>query len=182
LADVFGDEVSLRMAVESGEVILGRPGSFVIGTPVVAAARLLRLAQPGEVVVGERAATATAGAFELQQRDGAYVLAGVLAPTRSPAQLAEPGRGLACDGLVGFRVRVVERQRLGSDPTTGDLAAVGVPAGEPWAAGLPSWGALVPPGSGRRRLRLRHPPYERRAGYPPSAAPASFSKTTGRSR
>jgi YVTN family beta-propeller protein len=88
LTDVFGDELSLRMAVESGEVILGRPGSFVIGTPVVAAARLLRLAQPGEIVVGERAATATAGAFELQQRDGAYALAGALAPTRSPAQLA----------------------------------------------------------------------------------------------
>jgi YVTN family beta-propeller protein len=88
LTDVFGDQLSLRMAVESGEVILGRPGSFVIGTPVVAAARLLRLAQPGEVVVGERAATATAGAFELQQRDGAYALAGALTSTRSPAQLA----------------------------------------------------------------------------------------------
>ena len=87
---------------------------------------------------------------------------------------AEPGRGLACDGLVGFRVRVVERQRLGGDPTTGDLAAVGVPAGEPWAAGLPSWGVLVPPGSGRRRLRLRHPPYERRAGYPAVCGPGEL--------
>src|SRR6266545_3693948 len=88
LSDVFGDELSLRMGVESGEVILGRPGSFVTGTPVVAAARLVRLAQPGEVVVGDRAATATAGAFELQRRDGAYALVGALAPTRSPAQLA----------------------------------------------------------------------------------------------
>ena len=88
LSDVFGDQLTLRMGVESGEVILGRPGSFVTGTPVVAAARLVRLAQPGEVVVGERAATATAGVFELQQRDGAYALVGALAPTRSPAQLA----------------------------------------------------------------------------------------------
>jgi YVTN family beta-propeller protein len=88
LTDVFGDALSLRMGVASGEVILGRPGSFVTGTPVASAARLVRLAQPGEVVVGERAATATAGAFELQQRNGAYVLVGALAPTRSPAQLA----------------------------------------------------------------------------------------------
>jgi YVTN family beta-propeller protein len=88
LSDVFGDAFSLRMAVESGDVILGRPGSFVTGTPVVAAARLVRLAQAGEVVVGERAATATAGAFELQQRDGAYALVGALASARSPAQIA----------------------------------------------------------------------------------------------
>jgi YVTN family beta-propeller protein len=88
LTQVFGDALSLRMGVASGEVILGRPGSFVTGTPVAAAARLVRFAQPGEIVVGERTATATAGAFELQRRDGAYVLVGALAPKRSPAQLA----------------------------------------------------------------------------------------------
>jgi YVTN family beta-propeller protein len=88
LVNVFGDALSLRMGVESGEVILGRPGSFVTGMPVGAAARLAHSAQPGEVMVGERAATATAGAFELQVRDGAYVLVGALAPTRSPAQIA----------------------------------------------------------------------------------------------
>ena len=38
------------------------------------------LAEPGEIVVGERAATATAGAFDLQQRDGAYVLVGSARP------------------------------------------------------------------------------------------------------
>jgi YVTN family beta-propeller protein len=80
------------MGVASGEVILGRPGSFVTGTPVAAAARLVRFAQPGEVVVGERAAAATAGAFELQQRNGAYLLVGSLAPTRSPAQIATQRR------------------------------------------------------------------------------------------
>jgi YVTN family beta-propeller protein len=88
LTDAFGDELSLRMAVESGEVILGRPGSFVTGTPVAAAARLVRLAQPGEVIVGERAATATAGTFQLQERDGAYLLVAALVPTRSQAQIA----------------------------------------------------------------------------------------------
>jgi YVTN family beta-propeller protein len=88
LSNVFGDELSLRMGVESGEVILGRPGSFVTGMPVAAAARLIRSAQPGEIIVGERAATASAGAFELEQRNGAYALLAPLAPTRSPAQLA----------------------------------------------------------------------------------------------
>ncbi|MFL5935313.1 MAG: BTAD domain-containing putative transcriptional regulator [Gaiellaceae bacterium] len=88
LTSVFGDALSLRMGVASGEVILGRPGSFVTGTPVASAARLVRFAQPGEVVVGERTATATAGAFQLQQRNGAYVLVGALAPTFSPAQVA----------------------------------------------------------------------------------------------
>jgi YVTN family beta-propeller protein len=92
LGEVFGDALSLRIGVESGEVILGRPGSFVTGKPVAAAARLIRAAQPGEVVVGERAATASAGAFELQQRDGAYLLRAPLAPTRSPAQLARQRR------------------------------------------------------------------------------------------
>jgi YVTN family beta-propeller protein len=88
LTHVFGEALSLRMGVASGEVILGRPGSFVTGTPVASAARLVRFAQPGEVVVGERVATATAGAFQLQQRNGAYVLVGAPTPTRSPAQIA----------------------------------------------------------------------------------------------
>jgi serine/threonine-protein kinase len=88
LTNAFGDALSVRMGVASGEVILGRPGSFVTGAPVAAAARLVRLAQPGEVVVGERTATAAAGAFELQQRDSAYVLVGALEPTQSPAQIA----------------------------------------------------------------------------------------------
>jgi YVTN family beta-propeller protein len=100
LVEEFGDELSLRMAVESGEVILGRPGSFVTGTPVAAAARLVRLARLGEVIVGERAATATAGAFELQQRDGAYVLVGALAPTRSPAQIKRRRRLFTVAGAL----------------------------------------------------------------------------------
>ena len=92
LSDVFGDTLWLRMSVESGEVILGRPGSFVTGMPVGAAARLIRYSAPGEIVVGERAATATCGAFELVERDGAYVLVGMLTPTRSPVQSARRRR------------------------------------------------------------------------------------------
>src|SRR5207253_8222965 len=97
---VVGGALAGRMGVESGEVVLGRPGSFVTGMPVAAAARLVRLAQPGEIVVGERAATATAGAFELQERDGAYVLARALAPTRSPAQIRKRRRRLMVAGAL----------------------------------------------------------------------------------
>ena len=92
LSEVFGDALWLRMSVESGEVILGVPGSFVTGRPVGAVARLIRYSAPGEVVVGERAATKTCGAFELVERDGAYVLVGMLTPTRSPAQSARRRR------------------------------------------------------------------------------------------
>lgn len=80
LYEVFGEELAVRMSVESGEVILGRPGSFVSGRPVAAAARLIRSARPGEVVVGGRAAAATAGAFEFEERDAAFVLVGVVLP------------------------------------------------------------------------------------------------------
>ena len=92
LGTVFGETLWVRMSVESGGVLLGRPGSFVTGTPVVAAARLVRSAERDEIVVGERAATATGGAFQLQERDGAYVLVGALTPTRSPAQIARRRR------------------------------------------------------------------------------------------
>ena len=92
LRDVFGDALWLRISVESGEVILGRPGSFVTGMPVGAAARLIRYSAPGEIVVGERAASATCGAFELVERDGGYVLVGMVAPTRSPAQVSRRRR------------------------------------------------------------------------------------------
>jgi YVTN family beta-propeller protein len=100
LTDTFGDQLSLRMAVESGEVILGRPGSFVTGTPVAAAARLVRIAHPGEVIVGERAATATGGTFQLQERDDAYLLVAALVPTRSPAQIRKRRRRLLLAGTL----------------------------------------------------------------------------------
>jgi predicted ATPase/class 3 adenylate cyclase len=84
LTDAFGDSLSSRMGLESGEVILGRPGSFVMGAPVAAAARLVSLAQPGDIVVGENAATALGEGFKLQRRDGAHVLVRAAPPARSP--------------------------------------------------------------------------------------------------
>ena len=108
LTHEFGETLSLRIGVESGEVILGRPGSFVTGTPVAAAARLVRLAQPGEIVVGERAATATGGAFDLASaRSDVPREAGALASHRTsgPAEVRKTVTVLFTD--------VVESTRLG---------------------------------------------------------------------
>ena len=68
LTRVFGPVISLRMALESGDVILGRPGSLVMGTPVTASSRLVGLAQPGDIVVGHRAGQALETDFELRER------------------------------------------------------------------------------------------------------------------
>jgi predicted ATPase/class 3 adenylate cyclase len=75
LTRMFGETISLRMALESGDVILGRPGSLVMGTPVTASARLVGFAQPGDIVVGHRAAQAIETEFELRERGQAHVLA-----------------------------------------------------------------------------------------------------------
>ena len=75
LVRTFGETISLRMALESGDVILGRPGSLVMGTPVTSSSRLIGLAQPGDIVVGHRAAHAIETEFELRERGQAHVLA-----------------------------------------------------------------------------------------------------------
>jgi predicted ATPase/class 3 adenylate cyclase len=73
LTRAFGDALSLRMALESGEVIVGRD-SLVMGTPVAASARLVGLAEPGDIVVGHRAGRALEDSFELRERGRAHVL------------------------------------------------------------------------------------------------------------
>lgn len=67
LQSLFGDSLALRIGVNSGEVVVGRPregSSFVTGDAVNVAARLEQAAQPGEILVGERTAAAVRGAFE----------------------------------------------------------------------------------------------------------------------
>jgi DNA-binding SARP family transcriptional activator len=73
----FGNSVSVRMAVESGEVVTGggaegRPP--ITGAPVALAARLARSAAIGEILVGERVAASVRGAFEVHTRNGDQVL------------------------------------------------------------------------------------------------------------
>jgi class 3 adenylate cyclase len=70
LEEGFGDRLSLRIGVNTGEVIVGRAraqSSFVTGDSVNVAARLEQGAEPGEILVGERAAALAAGAFEFEE-------------------------------------------------------------------------------------------------------------------
>ena len=63
----FGGELSLRIGVNTGEVVAGRPregSSFVSGDAVNIAARLEQAAEPGEILAGERTVSAVRGAFE----------------------------------------------------------------------------------------------------------------------
>ena len=56
LADLFGESLSVRIGVESGEVIAGAEGDQAItGQPLVAAGRLVRDAREGQIRVGSRA-------------------------------------------------------------------------------------------------------------------------------
>jgi class 3 adenylate cyclase len=67
LRELFGAELVLRIGVNTGEVVLGRPregSSFVTGDPVNVAARLEQGAEPGAILVGERTVAAARGAFE----------------------------------------------------------------------------------------------------------------------
>jgi class 3 adenylate cyclase len=66
-AELFGDELSLRIGVNTGEVVVGRPregSSFVTGDSVNVGARLEQAAISGEVLAGERTVAAARGAFE----------------------------------------------------------------------------------------------------------------------
>src|SRR5438094_10678250 len=61
------DRLDLRIGVNTGEVVVGRPregSSFVTGDPVNVAARLEQGAAPGQILVGERTAAAVRSAFE----------------------------------------------------------------------------------------------------------------------
>jgi len=70
LAELFGDRLTLRIGVNTGEVVAGRPregSSFVTGDPVNVAARLEQAAAPGEILAGERTVSAVRGAFEFAE-------------------------------------------------------------------------------------------------------------------
>jgi class 3 adenylate cyclase len=89
LAELFGDALSLRIGVNTGNVVVGQPregSSFVTGDAVNVAARLEQSAGPGEILVGERTAAAAGGAFEFED------------PTKVEAK-GKPG-GIECRRLV----------------------------------------------------------------------------------
>jgi class 3 adenylate cyclase len=70
LEELFGETLSLRIGVNTGDVVVGKPregSSFVTGDPVNVAARLEQAAEPGDVLVGERTVAAVRGAFEFAE-------------------------------------------------------------------------------------------------------------------
>jgi class 3 adenylate cyclase/tetratricopeptide (TPR) repeat protein len=67
LTELFAGRLELRIGVNTGDVVVGRPregSSFVTGDAVNVAARLEQAAAPGEILVGERTVAAARGAFE----------------------------------------------------------------------------------------------------------------------
>lgn len=70
MRELFGETLSLRIGVNTGEVVVGRPreqSSFVAGDAVNVAARLEQAAQPGEILVGDRTVASARGAFEFDE-------------------------------------------------------------------------------------------------------------------
>ncbi|MDQ2941556.1 MAG: hypothetical protein M3R05_05130 [Chloroflexota bacterium] len=67
LRTLFDEELALRIGVNTGDVVVGKPregSSFVTGDAVNVAARLEQAAEPREVLVGERTVATVRGAFE----------------------------------------------------------------------------------------------------------------------
>jgi class 3 adenylate cyclase/tetratricopeptide (TPR) repeat protein len=71
LAELFEGRLQLRIGVNTGEVVVGRPregSSFATGDAVNVAARLEQAAGPGEILVGSRTVASVRGAFEFEPR------------------------------------------------------------------------------------------------------------------
>jgi len=65
--ELFAESLALRIGVNTGDVVVGRPregSSFVTGDAVNVGARLEQAAGPGEILAGERTVAAARGAFE----------------------------------------------------------------------------------------------------------------------
>jgi class 3 adenylate cyclase len=105
LRKLFGDRLALRIGVNSGEVVVGRPregSSFATGDAVNVAARLEQAAVPGQVLVGERTATLVGDAFEFGEPSTVEAKGkkdGVVA--RQLRRMVAPRRPRGGHGLVG---------------------------------------------------------------------------------
>src|SRR5439155_9195357 len=67
-AELCGNRLALRIGVNTGEVVVGRPregSSFATGDAVNVAPPLEQAALPRQILVGERTAALVGGAFEL---------------------------------------------------------------------------------------------------------------------
>ncbi len=107
--ELFGGAIALRLGVNTGEVVVGRAregSSFVTGDAVNVAARLEQAAEPGEILVGERAASAAQGVFEFGEPATKGKADGVAGRRLVRALAATRPRGVA-----GLRSSFVGRQR-----------------------------------------------------------------------
>ena len=111
LQTVFGEALALRIGVNTGEVVVGRPregSSFVTGDAVNVGARLEQAAGRDEILVGERTASLVRGAFEfgaLRRVEAKGKEGGVLgAPLVRALSLMRPR------GVSGFQPTFVGRE------------------------------------------------------------------------
>jgi class 3 adenylate cyclase len=103
LEEMFGTRLRLRIGINTGEVVAGRPrvgSSFASGDTVNVAARLEQAAAPGEILVAERTAAALHGTFGFDQ----------------PRTIGAKGKsgGVACRRVIG--PLPPSRPRAGAEP------------------------------------------------------------------
>jgi class 3 adenylate cyclase len=70
LDEIFDGGLQMRIGINTGDVVIGRPrqgSSFVTGDAVNVAKRLEQAADPGEILAGERTLGAAHGAFEFAE-------------------------------------------------------------------------------------------------------------------
>jgi class 3 adenylate cyclase/tetratricopeptide (TPR) repeat protein len=130
LAELFAGRLSLRIGVNSGEVVIGRPregSSFATGDAVNVAARLEQAAEPGRTLVGERTAALVGAAFELGEprtvaakgKEGGVVcrdLGQMRAPRRPRGGHGPDARFIGRTRELEWLEDVVARTRADGDP------------------------------------------------------------------
>ena len=103
LEQMFGDQLRLRLGVNTGEVVVGEPrvgSSFVTGDAVNVAARLEQAAKPGEILVGERT-------FAVARTDFQF------GPATTIQAKGKAG-GVACRHLIAVAALPAERDQRGT--------------------------------------------------------------------
>src|SRR5690349_2467904 len=135
LRELFGERLALRIGVNTGDVVVGRPregSSFATGDAVNVAARLEQAAAPGHVLVGERTAALVGDAFEFGEArtvEAKGKEGGVAA--RELRRMVAPRRPRGGHGLANtFVGRASELERL-LELTTTDEPRFALVVGEP---------------------------------------------------
>jgi class 3 adenylate cyclase len=127
LQERFGDDVSLRIGIETGEAVVGE-GRIPVGPPFADAMRFAHVATAGSVSVGRRTAATARGAFEFGAEEdtlGCRHLLRELSVTSTRASTAPlVGRANELDTLQSTYRRVVREGRPHLASVIGD-AGVG---------------------------------------------------------